>query len=172
MNYQRIANDAKVRRDELLGELRNLENLIATATELARLSRQPPAGPHTASAAVSEKGSRQGSKAKLSREIAAQILREQGAPMRTADLLPILRHRGIEVGGKDPVATLAARLSNSKMFKSRRRIGWWFADEPLPAAYAIFEESEGDPAKQPPSDSHDGKGGSHGTALDRVDDVQ
>lgn len=42
---------------------------------------------------------------------AEEIVRELGA-MTTRELLPFILERGIEVGGKDPIATLSARISS------------------------------------------------------------
>ncbi|MGI3170169.1 hypothetical protein ACRARG_13540 [Pseudooceanicola sp. C21-150M6] len=73
---------------------------------------------------------------------AREILDELGMPVETRDLLPLIQERGIEVGGKDPIATLSARLSNSEEFKVRRGVGWWFSDRPFPGE--DFEEAEDD----------------------------
>ena len=155
MDYNKVANEAEARRVELLQEMNSLETLISSAKHLANLSdrRSDPTEPVRVSAS------------NPTREITAEILRARGKPIKTVDLLPLLIDRGVEVGGKDSVATLSARLSNSDEFRSNRRVGWWFKGEPLPGAYAMFEESEGDPATEAPSDPNHNKGGPYGTAI-------
>lgn len=93
------------------------------------------------------------------------ILEERGKPVRLRDLLGGVRERGVEVGGKEPASTLAARLSNSKEFASHRGIGWWFADRPLPNERAKLDEAEGLTSPALPSASNSSVGGSDGTAL-------
>ena len=99
-------------------------------------------------------------------EAVRSVLLEHGKPTRLSDLLAGVIERGIEVGGKDPASTLSARLSNSKEFKSRRGVGWWFTDKPLPRVGAENDEAEGAPGRDQPSASNANQGGSHGTALD------
>ena len=77
-------------------------------------------------------------------DAARAILQERAKPgVRLRDLLDGVRERGVDVGGKEPASTLAARLSNSKEFKSHRGIGWWFTDKPLPNGRAEFDEADG-----------------------------
>ena len=99
------------------------------------------------------------------REAVRALLEERGEPVRLKELLSEMRRREIPVGGKNEVATLAARLSNADEFRSVQGMGWWFADRPVPGSLSVFEESEGAPATESPSDSNDDNGGSHGTAL-------
>ena len=82
-------------------------------------------------------------------DAARAILEERAKPVKLRDLLDGVRERGIDVGGKDPASTLAARLSNSKEFKSHRKIGWWFADKPLPDGRAKFDEADGAQRQEP-----------------------
>ena len=100
------------------------------------------------------------------REAVRSLLEERGAPVRLRELLSEVLRRGIPVGGKNEVATMAARLSNADEFRTIPGMGWWFTDKPDPGSLSVFEESEGGPATETPSDSNNDKGGSHGTALD------
>ena len=99
------------------------------------------------------------------REAVRSLLEERGAPVKLRELLSEVRRRDIPVGGKNEVATLAARLSNTKEFRSIPGRGWWFTDKPAPGLLSVFEESEGGPATEAPSDPNHNEGGSDGTAL-------
>ena len=99
------------------------------------------------------------------REAVRSLLEERGAPVRLRELLSEVRRRDIPVGGKNEVATLAARLSNAEEFRSIPGRGWWFTDRPVPGSLSVFEESEGGPATEAPSDPNHNEGGSDGTAL-------
>ena len=75
--------------------------------------------------------------------------------MQTRDLVPLVRAKGIEVGGKDAVATLSARLSNSAEFRMIRGRGWWFKDEPTPGLQDLhidldFEAADASPEEASP----------------------
>ena len=99
------------------------------------------------------------------REAVRALLEERGAPVKLRELLSEVLRRGIPVGGKNAVATLAARLSNADEFRSIRGVGWWFTDKPLPNAQPELDEAEGNPLQDRPSASNSNAGGSHGTAL-------
>ena len=99
------------------------------------------------------------------REAVRSLLEERGAPVTLRELLAEMRLRGIPVGGKKEVATLAARLSNADEFRSVPGMGWWFTDQLVPGALSVFEEPEGGPATETPSDSNDNKGGSENAAA-------
>ena len=100
------------------------------------------------------------------REAVHSLLEERGAPVRLRELLSEVRRRDIPVGGKNEVATLAARLSNAVEFRSIPGRGWWFTDQPVPGSLLEFKEPEGDPATEAPSDSNHNEGGSDGTLAD------
>ena len=58
-------------------------------------------------------------------------IRNRGEPVATRKLVEALRTNGIEIGGKDAVATLSAALSHSEHFENRgRNVGWAIRDEP------------------------------------------
>lgn len=48
---------------------------------------------------------------------------EHDEGLKTRDLLPIVQAGGIEVGGKNPIATLSARLHSSQLFEHKQ--GRW-----------------------------------------------
>ncbi len=82
------------------------------------------------------------------REAVRSILKERGSPVRLSDLLREVQGRGVKVGGKNPMSTFAARLSNSSEFESIRGRGWWFSNQPLPESESIFEEAESTPQER------------------------
>ena len=98
-------------------------------------------------------------------EAVRSLLEERGAPVRLRDLLSEMRRRDIPVGGKNEIATLAARLSNADEFRSVRGVGWWFADRPVPDALPKLEEPEGVSLARSPSGSNTAKGGSENAAA-------
>ena len=61
---------------------------------------------------------------------AREIIIEAGHPVSTQYLLKVLPSRGVEIGGKDPASTLAARLSRAPSLVSERGIGWRLKDQP------------------------------------------
>jgi hypothetical protein len=60
---------------------------------------------------------------------AEAIVREHG-PMSTRDMLPLVLARGIDVGGRDPVATLSARISGRGDLYAYS--GKWYFEPDLP----------------------------------------
>ena len=93
MDYSKIVAEAQARRDELQLEMHALDDLIASASQLAKLDNR--------GLTVSVKA-RVVPAISPTRKFTAQILRERGGPTKSADLLPLLRDRGVEVGGKTP----------------------------------------------------------------------
>ena len=65
-------------------------------------------------------------------EAADAIWEATGGPMNTRPISELMERQGIEIGGKDAVATLSARLHNAGKYKNHRGLGWWFKDRPLP----------------------------------------
>lgn len=163
MNYDRIVSDAEARRKGLLTELAALDKFIASARELARFMRSH--SPDESDETQSKPRSR-GGVTNPTKEAVSRILRDRGCPMKTSVLLPLVLKSGVDVGGKDPVATLSARLSNADEFVNDRSVGWWFSDEPLPSQATIFEEPEAESlAGTPASGSNHNEGGSEDAAA-------
>jgi hypothetical protein len=160
MDYSRIVREATARKRELLDEINKLDALISSAAALAQPGAAASAGSSARAAA-----STGGSVISPTRDAVRSILRERGEPLQTRELVPLVRAKGIEVGGKDAVATLSARLSNSSEFKVHRGIGWWFNDEPLPYRQVSFEEAAGYPPKDDPAASNANQGGSEDAAA-------
>jgi len=123
---------ALARREKLKAELDRVEAFLSMAYELqgekaeVRIEKPledkiaEPVGRSPITRAPAGIGAR-------TAEIAVTILREAGNPMSTRDLVPLVEAHEIEIGGKDPVATLSARLSNyAKMNHELRLVaGRW-----------------------------------------------
>jgi hypothetical protein len=108
---------AQQKRDQLRAELARIEAFLATAFELEQeLSASGTTQMLMTDAAKADaperkiSRSRGGAGADTLRAV-TEILEERGQSMSTRDLLPLVRAKGVEVGGKDPVATLSARIS-------------------------------------------------------------
>lgn len=102
--------------------------------------------------------------------VARNALHKRGGPIPLGDLLSIVVNAGVEVGGKNPAATLSARLSNSDEFTSHRGLGWWFANRPLPdegRQVSLMDEAGEAPAKEtsPASDTEPNNGGYDAPAM-------
>ena len=158
MDYLKILADAESRHRVVVSELAQLEKLIASAKELSKMA-------HPAQTAADTRRPKRATTSNLTRIITREILTKRGTPMKTVELLPLLRDRGVEVGGKDPIATLSARLSNTDEFESNRKEGWWFAGVPRPSGDTIFEETEGRSCQAAPSASNATKGDSSDAAA-------
>lgn len=141
---------AEQRREQLKQELARIEQFLATAYELqqdligsVRRDDRSDAEKANAPRAARQVRSSTGLGA-LTVQTAVDAVRERG-PMATRDLLPIVLGRGVEVGGKDPVATLSARLSNKGPLKMMG--GKWHYQSENPTEDVGDEEATDDPAK-------------------------
>lgn len=61
--------------------------------------------------------------------MAVLLINESGSPQPTRILYEEMRKRGLEIGGKDGVATLSARLSRSTMLINDKPFGWRLREE-------------------------------------------
>lgn len=166
MDYMSVIGSAKKRLAELEEERSHLFGLIQHAEALAVASRGE-ATPHSVDPVKGvRKRKRQAPAMAPTREAARKILDEYGEPIETRNLLSLIRERGVDVGGKDPVATLSARLSNSREFRNKRGVGWWFSDRPYPSELG-FEEAEDETVEGSSSASseHSNNGGSSNAAA-------
>lgn len=138
MDYAKTYAEAEAEEASLLLRLEHVRAIKASAAALAGAAPKAAAEP-----VLHVKPRRTSSVMNPTRVAVAELLEEAGGPLETRDLLPKVRERGIDVGGKDPVATLSARLSNSDQFKNRRGVGWWFSDRPLPqGGHLLGSDSE------------------------------
>ncbi len=82
----------------------------------------------------------------LATQAAKEILRETGQSLPTRQILKRLEERGIQVGGRDPVANLSGFLSRDDDFTNSRATGWalseWGGDTaPAKAEPKSFSEN-------------------------------
>ena len=158
---------AKRRRERLVTELARIDMFLTMAADLAR---------NDADAATDRRTSR-ARPAAASRGVGAdtvavslEIVREQG-PQATRDLLPMLKARGIPVGGKSEIGTLSARLSTTGRGILEMREGKWHdakqIEAPGPGTALEEGESTDTPTKDASADSlfHQTKEGRYAAAL-------
>lgn len=132
-----IISHAMAKREKLRSELEKIDSFLATAFELeqeaggvdATTEKKTLPAPEAAAPAPRKFIVRLPGTGLVSAtaNAAGAILRERGVAMSTRELLPLIRAKGIEVGGKDPLATLSARLSNSNKVKLTSG-KWWLVD--------------------------------------------
>lgn len=152
MDYAKIAQDARAERAELVERLQKLDVLIATVESLSGVATGH--SPVPAARAARPVAPRASNVMTPTRDAVARILRAQGRAMQTAELVPMLKAAGVAVGGKNEVATLSARLSNSEDFTNNRGIGWWFTGEDVPGLSSLsLDEAEGQHDQAQPSAS-------------------
>lgn len=150
---------ALAKRENLKAELTKIEQFLAVAYELQGGS---PAQSSSAALSVEQKIDAP-LKAKISRarsgigeetaKIAKAILTEAGRPLSTRDLLPLVEAHNIEIGGKDKVATLSARLSNFVKKGGQIQLvgGKWYLSQSV--SDADNEETADTPSKEEPAAS-------------------
>lgn len=128
-----IIGRASQRRDQLKAELARIESFLATAYELQQelsgsaASKTSMTDIDKADLPARRTMAARGSGAQTL-DAVVQILRERGMPMSTRDLLPSVLARGIEVGGKDPIATLSARISSKGIVRLNHG-KWWLVND-------------------------------------------
>lgn len=131
MDYKKLIVHAQQRRDALLQQVQLLEKLIEISTILDRDEPVPQKMLHDwLDSSLSP-----------TRREAAAVLNSLGRPVKTAELLPLLRQRGVSIEGKNPLATLSARMSNSRDFQSLGPLGWWFRDRDIPGSSSATSDS-------------------------------
>lgn len=59
----------------------------------------------------------------------ARVAEAKGIPVPTRILLQVVESHGIQVGGKKPVSTLSALLSNAEGFVANGKTGWTLASD-------------------------------------------
>lgn len=169
-----IIQQAQAKREALQRDLARIEAFLATAYELQQELGQPVRhNPASDSAKADAPAKRKvsaptGSGSETVRAV-VDILRERGRPLSTRELLPLVQAKGIEVGGKSPLATLSARISQKGKVEVINGL-WWFIDEPRDSGgVASDEKAAGSPTKETPTASlfHSNESDPDGTALAR-----
>lgn len=82
---------------------------------------------------------------KIRSRVRAILSLTPGIPVPTRQLVDILTNDGFEIGGKKPIATLSALLSNSRDFESIGRQGWIVTEQketPVVGASGVSETGE------------------------------
>jgi hypothetical protein len=105
-----VVTKAKQRREQLVAELARLDTFLAVHAELAE--DEGPSLRRERTASTSRHTAKRGGVGADTVAAALAIVRNRG-PQITRDLLPMIKARGIQIGGKSEIATLSARLSSS-----------------------------------------------------------
>ena len=97
-------------------------------------SKQGMAGPASITAAASDTADGR-SRSRRITDLAVDLIRAKGRPIRTRDLLPQMEKHGLPMSGRSPVATLSGFLCrDKKRLANNRRLGWrlveWGGDKP------------------------------------------
>ena len=168
MDYAATARAAKARLKEIEAERETLLQIIAATEPMTSAATvvRPPIPRATAPRVRSRAAP---GAMEQTKNAVTEILREKRRAMQTRELLELVRSRGVEVGGNDPVATLSARLSNADEFELHKGFGWWFSGEHIPPVITSmrFEEAEETTVEDAPSASSESndKGGEPDAAL-------
>ncbi|MBA4129970.1 MAG: hypothetical protein C0519_00950 [Hyphomicrobium sp.] len=99
----------------------------------------------------------------------AEILSDSSSPVRTANILTMLREKGFEIPGGKALNNLSAIISYSKMFESHGRLGWTLIRDPSTNLNAEAADSPG-PSRQTSTASVDGRltSGASGVPVEPV----
>lgn len=71
-------------------------------------------------------------KMSITETVARSVIASVGRPVPTLEMLKHMAERHVDVGGKDPASTLAARLSRAPSLKFSRGLGWALQNAPTP----------------------------------------
>ena len=153
MSTDSIIARATAKRDAALAEAKRWDEWICMYVEVAEAKHVPQ---HVINgvAGATRRAPVSGALAETEAAVVA-ILTATGHPMPTRDLQPALAERGIEIGGKDPISTLSARLSRAPQLVNIRQRGWWIkerADDADPGegtSSALFEHRNEVPVEPP-----------------------
>jgi hypothetical protein len=119
-----IIAKARAKRQQLLAEVAKIDTFLELAAEFgdddvgqgALLPNPPPRSRE-------RKPPTQGV-VRQTADIVMAYMRAYGEGRKTRELVPVVEGAGVEVGGKDKVATLSARIYTSSMFQMKQ--GRWF----------------------------------------------
>ena len=162
-----LITKAKQRRERLVAELARLDDFLAMAAELMG---EPATMPTSKRAPRQIVKVRSGVGAETV-AAAVEVLRDGGVPLSSRDLLPKVEARGVEVGGKQPIATLSARLAGGKdvlqMIEGKWHLVEASGSNSGPESASAEEESADQPVAERPADSlnHQTKEGRYAAAL-------
>lgn len=147
-----ILRDAHTRRDAALAEADKWSQFIRLYDELRGGSRGAMAG-HikimsgvSSAALTSAINNRQPRKMQETEAAAVAVIRDFGKPVPGRELLAEILKRGVNVGGKDPYATLMARLGRATALEFERPYGWRVKNDPGQKDEAAAPRSESEAA--------------------------
>ena len=75
---------------------------------------------------------------------AGEIIRAVGRAVPSPTMLQALAAKGVEIGGKDPMATMSARLSRAPSLEFQRGLGWALKSAAAPRGEAADPAPEQD----------------------------
>ncbi len=75
-----------------------------------------------------ETSSRPGQKGLVTEQAAIAALKEAGKPISTEEMAQRLLEKGVDISGRDPIATLYARLRRARALDYDRQLGWRLAE--------------------------------------------
>lgn len=130
-----VINDLKAERDALRLRLEKIEDAIAQYEEWARSVAELVGADKVPLATVprDDPSAEQTPMAAFEEEVRALFSRVS-APLKRADVYDALTTAGVVVAGKDPLNTVASRLSRMEGIMNLRGHGYWAADRPYPPA--------------------------------------
>lgn len=150
---------ALAKREKLKADLERVETFLAIAYELQSGDDQADRAKSNEEKIVQPEKKRQIRRAPAgagaaTADAAYNIIRAANRPMSTRDLLPLIEAHGIEIGGKNKIATLSARLGNDAKRddgKLHNKAGKWHLLEWI--SDADNEETADTPTKDAPAAS-------------------
>lgn len=169
-----IIQQAQAKRESLQREMARIEAFLATAYELQQEFDQgatvtkPQSDTHKADAPARATRSTSIGGGSVTLRAVGEILRERGVPLSTKELLPLVRAKGIEVGGKDALATLSARISQKGLVTVTGGKWWFIGGQQASSGESLGEEAADEhPAKEQSAASlfHSNQGERHNAAA-------
>lgn len=138
MDTTRILREAHEERDALRARVKILDTLIATLEALNHTSTGiRPLESKTATKKIAKiksnyAGFPKSEIHKKTSDAVAAVLRREGRPIPTRDLLPLVRKQGLPLG--NDTRTLSALLNSypDSGVSFHPNAGWWFKDQPVP----------------------------------------
>jgi hypothetical protein len=156
-----ILANAIARRDAAAVEVRRWDDFIRMYGELTGSSpKMQSAAPHRTARPTASGGA-----LATTAEAAIAVISEAGRPLPTPELRVALEARGIEIGGKDPLATLSARLSRASEIVNIRQKGWWIREK---ADDAETEKAASSASVQPRTPVEPGEEVAHDNTVDEI----
>jgi hypothetical protein len=106
-------------------EMTKIAHYIEMAEKYERGTQNRPEEGYADSAHMKrERGAPRGGLSGRASRTSIDIIRRNGRPIKTRDLLEMLRKLDIEIRGKDPVVVLSGYLSRTDELVSDRKVGW------------------------------------------------